>query len=123
MDLIGFTDEQKKTLLDLLIIGMYADGSLADAEDAKIDAVLDTITFPSESDRDRFIDASFARARQHLESPQSTRNFVADIARQFPTPEIRRKACAELEDLIASDNKIADKESELLAIVREEFKL
>lgn len=123
MDLIGLNDQQKQTLLDLLAIGMYADGNLADAEDAKIEGILDTIKFPSEYERDQFIDASFTRARQHLDSPQLTRAFVAGIARHFPTPDIRRKAYNDLEELISSDNKIADKENELLAIVREEFKL
>jgi len=58
-----------------------------------------------------------------LETPQSTRDFVADIAKHFPTPDIRRKACDSLEDLLCSDNKIVDKENQLLAIVKEEFKL
>ena len=123
MNLTGFTDQQKQTLLDLLVIGMYADGNLADAEEAKIEGVLDTIKFSSESERDRFIDASYTRARQHIGSPQITRDFVADIAKHFPTPDIRQKAYNDLEELIASDNKVADKESALLAIVREEFKL
>jgi len=123
MNLFGFTDQQKQTLLDLLVIGMYADGDLADAKDAKIEAVLNTIKFPSESARDQFIDASFTRARQHLGSPQSTRDFVADIAKHFPTQEIRRKACEDLEDLLSSDDKNLDKDSQLLAIVKEEFKL
>ena len=123
MNLIGFNDEQKQTLLDLLIIGMYADGNLADAEDAKIEGVLNAIKFSSESVRDQFIDASFTRARQHLGSPQATRGFVADIARHFPTQEIRQKAYADLEELLSSDNKVVDKESQLLAIVKEEFKL
>ena len=81
------------------------------------------IKFPSEYDRDQFIDASFTRARQHLGSPQSTRDFVADIAKHFTTPDIRRKAYSDLEELLSSDNKVVDKESQLLAIVREEFKL
>jgi uncharacterized tellurite resistance protein B-like protein len=123
MNLIGFNDEQKQTLLDLLIIGMYADGNLADAEDAKIEGVLNAIEFSSESVRDQFIDASFTRARQHLGSPQSTREFVADIARHFPTPEIRQKVYADLEELLSSDNKVVDKESQLLTIVKEEFQL
>jgi len=123
MNLTGFTDQQKQTLLDLLVIGMYADGNLADAEEIKIEGVLDTIKFSSESERDRFIDASYTRARQHLGSPQITRDFVADIAKHFPTPDIRQKAYNDLEELIGSDSKVADKESALLAIVREEFKL
>ena len=123
MNLSGFNDQQKQTLLDLLVIGMYADGNLADAEETKVEGVLATINFPSESARDRFIDASFTRARQHLGSPQATREFVADIAAHFPTEDIRRKAYSDLEELLATHNNVVEKESQLLAIVKEEFKL
>src|SRR5580704_11669914 len=123
MNLTGFNDQQKQTLVDLLAIGMYACGNLADAEDAKIEGVLDTIKFPSQSARERFIDASFTRARQHLDSPQATRDFVADIAKHFPTQDIRRKAFNDLEELLSSDNTVAQKESDVLAIVKAEFNL
>jgi hypothetical protein len=123
MNLTGFNDQQKQTLLDLLVIGMYAVGNLADAEDAKIEGVLDTIEFPSPSARERFIDASFTRARQHLGSPQATRDFVADIASHFPTPDLRQKAYDDLEELLSTDIKSAEKESHVLATVKEVFKL
>ena len=122
MNLTGFNDQQKQTLLDLLVIGMYANGNLADAKEAKVEGVLNTIKFPSDIARDRFLDASFTRARQHLGSPQLTRDFVADIARHFPTPDIRQKACNDLEELLATDRD-AQKDHQLIAIVREEFKL
>jgi hypothetical protein len=123
MNLTGFNDEQKQTLLDLLVIGMYADGNLADPEDAEIKLVLDAMKFSSDSARDQFLDASFTRVRQHLGSPPATRAFVADIARHFPTPDLRQKAYDDLEELLSSDTKVVDKESQLLAIVKEEFKL
>lgn len=123
MNLTGFSDQQKQTLLDLLTIGMYADGNLASAEDAKIEGVLDTIKFPSENERDRFIDASFTRARQHLGSPQTARDFVTDIANHFPTQDLRRRAYSDLDELLASDNKVDDKKNQFLAVVKEEFKL
>jgi hypothetical protein len=122
MNLTGFNDQQKQTLLDLLVIGMYANGNLANAKEAKIESVVNTIKFPSDSARDKFLDASFTRARQHLGSPQVTRDFVADIARHFPTQDIRQKACNDLEELLSTDQD-AQKDSQLLAIVREEFKL
>ena len=123
MNLAGFNDQQKQTLLDLLVIGMYANGNLADAKEAKIESVLKTINFSSESARERYVDTCFTRARQHLDSPQLTREFVADIAKHFPTPDIRKKACNDLEDLLSTDNQGVEKDSRLLAIVKEEFKL
>ena len=122
MNLTGFNDQQKQTLLDLLVIGMYANGNLADAKETKVESVLNTIKFPSDSARERFLDACFTRARQHLGSPQLTRDFVAEIASHFPTQDIRQKAYSDLEDLLSSD-KDTQKDSQLLAIVKEEFKL
>jgi hypothetical protein len=122
MNLTGFNDQQKQTLLDLLVIGMYANGNLADAKEAKIEGVLNTINFSSESARDKFLDACFTCARQHLGSPQVTRDFVADVAKHFPTPDLRQKAYHDLEELLSTDHD-AQPDHQLLAIVSEEFKL
>ena len=123
MNLAKFTDLQKQSLLDLLVAGMYADGKLASIEDAKIQGLLDTSKFPSGDARNHFMDASITRARQHAGSPESMRAFVVDIARGFSTPDLRRQACDALADLLASDKEVAEKESQLLAMVRAEFKL
>jgi len=123
MDLTGFTDQQKQALVDLLVLGMYADGNLDLIEDEKVRKMLDTIQFSSDSTRQYFIDASFARARKHGGSPESTRNYVAEIARHFSTPALRRQIYTALEDSLTSDRKMADKECELLLVVSEEFKL
>jgi hypothetical protein len=123
MNLTGFTEQQKQALLDLLVLGMYADGKLGSTEDERIEAVLDTIEFSSDSARQQFVDASFARARKHDGSPESARAFLVEIAKSFSTPEIRRRVYDALEDLLSSDNQIADRERRLLVIVVEEFKL
>jgi len=123
MDLTGFTDQQKQSLVNLLVLGMYADGNLDLVEDEKARRVLDAIQFSSDSARQYFMDASFARARKHGTSPESTRNYVAEIANNFPTPAIRRQVYSALEDSLVSDQKMAEKERELLLIVSEEFKL
>jgi len=59
MNLAGFTEEQKQALLDLLIVGMYADHNLASAEDERVEHLLDTFEFPSDYEGDRFSDAAF----------------------------------------------------------------
>jgi hypothetical protein len=123
MNLATFTDFQKQALVDLLVLGMYADGNLDLIEDEKTRRILDSISFSSDSARQYFIDGSFARARQHNVSGESQRGYVAQIAKQFPAPALRREVYNALEDSLSSDNKIADKERELLAIVMEEFKL
>ena len=122
MNLTEFTDQQKQFVVDLLVLGMYADGNLDLIEDEKARRVLDSIHF-SDSARQYFLDASFARARKHGVSAKTTRGYVAEIAKAFRTPAMRRQVYTTLEDSLTSDRKMADKECELLLIVSEEFKL
>jgi hypothetical protein len=123
MNLNAFTDEQKRALVDLLVLGMYADGNLDLIEDEKARRVLDAIQFPSDSDRQYFLDASFTRARKNNTSPQAVRTFVVKIAKILSTPSVRREAYAVLEDSLSSDNKIAETETKLLTVITEEFDL
>jgi len=123
MNLTALSDRQKQALVDLLTLGMYADGNLDLIEDEKAQYVLDAIQFPSDSARQYFIDSSFARARKHGASPESAKNYVAEIGKVFPSKEVRREVYSTLEDSLSSDNKLADRERELLVMVTEEFGL
>ncbi len=123
MSITEFTDQQKQSVVDLLVLGMYADGNLDLIEDEKARRVLDSIQFSSDSARQYFLDASFARARKHGASAKTTRSYVSEIAKAFPTPAVRRQVYTALEDSLASDHNLADKERELLIVVSEEFKL
>ena len=123
MGITEFTDQQKQSVVDLLVLGMYADGNLDLIEDEKARRVLDSIQFKSDSARQYFLDASFARARKHGASPKTTRSYISEIAMAFSTPALRRQVYTALEDSLTSDRKMAEKECELLLIVSEEFKL
>jgi len=123
MNITEFTDQQKQAVVDLLVLGMYADGNLDLIEDEKARRVLDSIQFSSDSARQYFLDASFARARKYGASAKTTRSYISEIAKSFPTPAMRRQVYTALEDSLASDRQMAEKECELLLIVSEEFKL
>jgi len=123
MDLAGFSEQQRKALLDLLVLGMYSDGNLAAIEDTRIGEVLDALSFSSEDERKRFADASFTRVRQRSGSPEAVRSFVTEIAGNFSTPDLRRRTFNMLQSLLTSDNSVVDRERQLLSFVREEFKL
>src|SRR5579871_2085285 len=114
MDVTELNDTQKKALFDLLVLGMYADGNLDLIEDEKAKRILETVSFPSETEKQFFVDGSFARARKHGASPDNMRRYISSIAKHFPTLELRRQAYNILEDSLSSDNKIADAESKLL---------
>ena len=123
MKLADFTNEQKQALLDLLILGMYADRNLASAEDACVQNLLASFQFPSDFQRDNFSDAAFTRTSRHTSSPDAVRAYVADLAKRFPTPEIRRTVYDRLNSLLTSDGRVTTEESQLLTAIRAAFSL
>lgn len=123
MNLTGFNQDQKQALLDLLIIGMYADHNLTSTEDARVEQVLDTFQFSSDYERNQFSDAAYTRARNQSGSPEAIRAYVGQIAGHFPTREIRQRAYDILDDLLTSDGKVTSEESKLLAAAKDSFQL
>jgi hypothetical protein len=123
MNITGFTPEQKQALLDLLIVGMYADHNLSSAEDDRIQKVLDALEFQSDYERQQFSDAAFTRARGQADSPEAIRAYVTRVSSHFPAGDIRRRAYVILDDLLTSDGKVTSEESQLLSATREVFQL
>lgn len=123
MKITGFTDKQKQALLDLLVLGMYADHNLASAEDACVKRLLDSFQFASDYERDSFSDASFTRTSRHTESPDAIRAYVAQLAPNFPTREVRQSVYDALNDLLTSDGRVTTEESQLLAALKAAFQL
>ena len=68
MNLADFTAGQRQALMDLLVLGMYADRNLASAEDVCVQRLLASFNFQSDSERDAFSDAAFTRASRHSNS-------------------------------------------------------
>jgi uncharacterized tellurite resistance protein B-like protein len=123
MNITGFTPEQKQALVDLLIVGMYADHNLASAEDERIQKALDTFQFQSDYERQTFSDAAFARASRQTGSPEAIRAYVTQLASHFQTQDVRRRAYDILNDLLTSDSHVSSEESQLLSVTREVFQL
>lgn len=123
MNITGFAQEQKQALLDLLIIGMYADHNLASAEDKRIEQLLDTFGFSSDYERRKFCDEAFTRASRQSGSPEVIRSYLNQIAGHFPTREIRQRAYDVLADLLTSDGSLSPEESKLLVASKEVFQL
>lgn len=116
-----FNDEQKLALLELLVMGMYADDHLALAEDARLITVLATLPAASDDARARRLDEIITRAGRHAISVESRRARTRELAKQFPTLELRQGACAEVEALLSSDREVSGAEQELLLLVKEVF--
>jgi hypothetical protein len=120
---IELTEAQKEALVDLLVLGMYADATLTSAEDDYLQRLLDTFEFSSEYTRQSFADAAFTRTRGYCASPALTCDYVEKLARSFQSVEARRDVYEALEELLSSDGGATDEEGRMLSLVREAFGL
>ncbi len=123
MNFRNFSDRQRQALLDLLVLGMYSDDNLTVAEDAVVQSLLDTFQFDSDYSRNRYLDASIARVRENAQTTDSERAYAVSLAQIFASPENQRAVCETLERLLASDDGVSAKESRLLSVVKEVFKM
>ncbi len=117
------SDQQKQALMDLLVLGMYADHNLASAEEACVTRLLDTFGFASDYERQAFCDEAFTRTRRHSDTPEAIRAYVTVLAATFPTGEVRQRVYDLLDGLLTSDEKVTSEESQLLAALRDTFQL
>ena len=61
MDLNAFNPRERQALLDIFVLGMYADGHLASAEDAQARRLLAAMGHETLDDRNRELDAAITR--------------------------------------------------------------
>lgn len=123
MNVNDFNQDQKQALLDLLLLGMYADHNLSSSEDARVEQLLGTFKFSSDYERDQFSDAAFTRARQKSDSPEVMRAYVGELSKHFSNNKLRQEAYDILDDLLTSDGRVSSEESKLLSTVKDVFKL
>jgi hypothetical protein len=123
MNVTGFTVKQNQALLDLLIVGIYVDGTLQSVEEDCIQSYLATLDFSSDYARQQFLDASYARVRKHTTSSESARAYITVLAKSFPEHKQRKLAYDALDDLLLIDNRASSSEITLLQTVKEIFQL
>jgi uncharacterized tellurite resistance protein B-like protein len=118
MNLDGFTDPQCQALLDLLVLGMYADGHLALAEDARLKALLSAMGWETAHDQNQQLDAAITRVRQSAQTPDTAAAHATRLAQSFTTPQHRRQVYNWLQDLLSSDHQVAPQEGHFLSVVK-----
>jgi uncharacterized tellurite resistance protein B-like protein len=123
MNLASLSETQKQALMDLLVVGMYADHNLTSAEDACAQRLLDQFQFDSENHRQQFSDAAFTRGSRHAGSPEAIRAYVPQLAANFKSATERQEVFDLLKDLLTSDGKVSTEESQLLGALLEAFKI
>jgi uncharacterized tellurite resistance protein B-like protein len=119
MDLKDFTSQQCQVLLDLAVLGMYADGHLSAAEDERVQRLLTAMGITTEYERAAQYDAAVARVSRHSAKPETVGSHARTLEAHFTTPEQRRFVHGILRDLVASDGRVSPQESTFLSALRQ----
>jgi uncharacterized tellurite resistance protein B-like protein len=123
MDLKILNESQRSALLELLVLGMYADAKLTDVEDAKIRAILGQMGAKSESESNRLFDAAVNCVRRSVTSSDSARAYATSLAQAFAGSDQRRQVLDLVTSVLESDRRITVAESEFATIVQEALRL
>jgi hypothetical protein len=122
---LGDADQQQReALVDLLVLAMFIDRHVANAEGELIRARAEggpDVAWQGSRSYQQFFDASVRRTRDVLGSDDATRAYLEDIALRLETDEQRDKALAACRELVDIDGERAEAEENLLSQAREIF--
>lgn len=122
MHITDMTQTQQAALLDLLILGMYADAHLASTEDARLHRFLSARGLHALHERSREIDDAVTRVRRRSSTQETSLSYAAELAREFTTPDAQQAVLSVLQDIMSSDSRVAEEETQLLSEIRELFR-
>ena len=118
MQFDGLTAQQRKAVIDLVVLTMYVDRNLAAVEDARIQRLLEAMGFATEYDRSREFDAAVTRVRPHSESQEVARAHAGRLAKQLATAEQRQLVLQAIEDIVSADGTVSPTETTYLETIR-----
>ncbi|MFT4690574.1 MAG: putative tellurite resistance protein B-like protein [Limisphaerales bacterium] len=121
MNLEHLSSDQVDGLLELLVLGMYADSHLAAAEDATIRGVAAAAGLPTGYDMDKSFDRAVSVTSQHGSEAAAIADHLDELARVFDTTEIKRDVLDALEGLHQSDSAEAESEKKFMQLAKEQF--
>ncbi len=123
MNIADFSDDQAQGLLELLVLGMYADGHLASTEDAFLKTLAGQLGLQSGYDTDRALDEAVTRVTRKSRSPEAVREYLVSLKDTLTTSESRDAALTALEEIVWSDERFTDEERKFTNMVKEVFEL
>ena len=123
MDCTGFSAAQQQALLDLLVLAMYADGHLTNAEDAQLLELLQAMGFTEPSDREREFDAAVTRVRPSVQSILKAKDHAIRLAAAFTTRAQQKQVYATVQKIMLADNNVSTWENTLLTELDSKFRM
>lgn len=111
--------KQREALVDLLLLGMFAYGSLKVSDDQKLLSVIEEIGWESYQTPDLYFQSAIAKARDAADTEAGTRPRLRKINEGLASDDVRELALERLERFLSLDGKPALEESKFLELAKE----
>ena len=111
--------KQREALVDLLLLGMFADGSLKVSDDQKLLSVIEEIGWESYQTPDLYFQSAIAKARDAADTEIGTRSRLKKINKRLASDDVRQLALDRLERFLNLDGEPALEESKFLELAKE----
>ena len=112
------TQKQREALVDLLLLGMFADGSLKVSEDQKLLSVIREVGWQSYQTPDLYLQSAIAKAREASDTEDATRRRLEKISENLVTAETRQQALTYLTQFLGVDGAVDAAESRFLELAK-----
>jgi hypothetical protein len=115
----NMNQKQREALVDLLLLGMFADGWLKVSDDQKLRSVIEEIGWESYQTPDLYFQSAIAKARDAADTETGTRSRLKKINEGLASDDTRQLALERLERFLSLDNESALEESKFLELAKE----
>jgi hypothetical protein len=110
--------KQREALVDLLLLGMFADGSLKVSDDQKLLSVIEEIGWESYQTPDLYFQSAIAKARDAADTEAGTLARLRKINDGLANDDIRQQAIGRLEKFLSLDSEPGVEESKFLELAK-----
>ena len=114
---------QREAVLDLLLMGMYADDWLKLSEDERITKAIGEIGWHDLQTPHEYMNLAIARVRAAHESHVGLEPFLREVSSRLGSSSARTRALDLLESMLETDSMVVDSEHDLHERARAVFGL
>jgi hypothetical protein len=112
---------QREGILDLLLLGMYADDSLRLSENERIYALLSPYGWESYQKAQDYSQVAIAHVRAAHDSEENTAEFLAGISLRLGDEDVKNLALGLLARLIEADDDATESEADFFQKAKAAF--
>jgi Tellurite resistance protein TerB len=116
------TQQQREAVVELLLLGMFADAPIKVSEDQKLLSVIEEIGWESYQTADLYLQSAIARARDTVETEGATRHRLEKISEELNEPGMKQRALDYLIQFLGVDGAVDAEESRFLDQAKEALK-